>query len=89
MHQAVHRGAFFSFFSGGFITAIVVNPPERKLAKRPSVQLSKLFKTYFRQPFCFVHKYQNANGFRIFRQLTNKFSIPQQYLLAMLPLVLV
>jgi hypothetical protein len=26
-----------SFFSGGFITAIVVNPPERKLAKRTSV----------------------------------------------------
>ena len=27
-----------SFFFGGFITAIVVNPPERKLAKRTSVQ---------------------------------------------------
>ena len=27
-----------SFLSGGFITAIVVNPPERKLAKRTSVQ---------------------------------------------------
>ena len=27
-----------SFFSGGFITVIVVNPPERKLAKRTSVQ---------------------------------------------------
>ena len=25
---------FASFFSGGFITAIVINPPERKLAKR-------------------------------------------------------
>ena len=29
---------FASFLSGGFITAIVVNPPERKLAKRISVQ---------------------------------------------------
>ena len=29
---------FTSFLSGGFITAIVVNPPERKLAKRTSVQ---------------------------------------------------
>ena len=29
---------FSSFFSGGFITAIVVNPPERRLAKRTSVQ---------------------------------------------------
>ena len=28
---------FSSFFSGGFITATVVNPPERKLAKRTSV----------------------------------------------------
>ena len=28
---------FFSFFSGGFITATVVNPPERKLAKHTSV----------------------------------------------------
>jgi hypothetical protein len=28
---------FASFFSGGFITAIVVNPPERKLAKCTSV----------------------------------------------------
>ena len=28
---------FASFFSSGFITAIVVNPPERKLAKRTSV----------------------------------------------------
>jgi hypothetical protein len=29
---------FANFFSGGFITAIVVNPPERKLTKRTSVQ---------------------------------------------------
>ena len=29
---------FASFFSGGFITAIVVNPPERRLAKHISVQ---------------------------------------------------
>jgi hypothetical protein len=29
--------SFASFFSGGFITAIVVNPLERKLAKRTSV----------------------------------------------------
>ena len=33
----LHRGAFASFLSGGFITAIVVNPPESKLAKRTSV----------------------------------------------------
>ena len=29
---------FDSFLSSGFITAIVVNPPERKLAKRTPVQ---------------------------------------------------
>ena len=29
---------FASFLSGGFITAIVANSPERKLAKRTSVQ---------------------------------------------------
>ena len=29
---------FTSFLSGGFITAIVANSPERKLAKRTSVQ---------------------------------------------------
>ena len=28
---------FASFFSGGFITAIVVNPPERRLVKCTSV----------------------------------------------------
>ena len=33
---------FASFFSGGFITAIVVNLPERKLAKRTSVQCGGL-----------------------------------------------
>ena len=32
---------FSSFFSGGFITAIVVNPPERKLAKCTSVHCSR------------------------------------------------
>jgi len=32
---------FYSFFSGGFIAAIVVNPPERKLAKRTSLQCAK------------------------------------------------
>ena len=28
---------FANFFSGGFITVIEVNPPERKLAKRTTV----------------------------------------------------
>ena len=32
---------FASFFSSGFITAIAVNPPERRLAKRTSLQWSE------------------------------------------------
>ena len=39
---------FASFLSGGFITAIVVNLPERKLAKRTSVRcfVTKIVLTY-------------------------------------------
>ena len=33
----LYRGVFASFLSGGFITALVVNPAERKLTKRTSV----------------------------------------------------
>jgi hypothetical protein len=33
---------FASLFSGGFITAIVVKPPEKKLAKRTSVHCGAL-----------------------------------------------
>jgi hypothetical protein len=39
---------FASFFSGGFFTAIVVNTPERKLAKRTSVYcITTVFTTKF------------------------------------------
>ena len=34
---------FDSFLSGGFTTMAVINPPERKLAKRTSVQCWDLF----------------------------------------------
>ena len=34
---------FASFLSGGFITAVVVNPPESKLAKRTYEQLPTFF----------------------------------------------
>ena len=37
-----HSAQFTSFFSGGFVTAIEVNPPERRLAKRTSVQWSEI-----------------------------------------------
>ena len=33
---------FASFLSGGFITDIVVNPPERKLAKSTSVHCTEV-----------------------------------------------
>ena len=36
MHSAPTEVRFAIFLSGGFITAIVVNTPERKLAKRTS-----------------------------------------------------
>ena len=32
---------FASFFSGGFITMAVINPPESKLAKRTSVHCDR------------------------------------------------
>jgi hypothetical protein len=38
---------FASFLSGGFITAIVVNPPDWKLAKRTSVQCTVMRFAYF------------------------------------------
>jgi hypothetical protein len=43
---------FASFFSGGYITAIVVNSPERKFAKRTSVHCTdkKWTKTFFISP---------------------------------------
>ena len=33
----LHRGVFASFLSIGFTTMAVINPPERRLAKRTSV----------------------------------------------------
>ena len=45
---------FASFLSGGFITAIVVNLPERKLAKRTSVRcfVTKIVLTYYEKKKC-------------------------------------
>ena len=34
---------FASFLSGGFTTMAVINPPERKLAKRTSVHCTETF----------------------------------------------
>ena len=38
LFQQCTEVCFASFLSGGLTTVIVVNPPERKLAKRTSVQ---------------------------------------------------
>jgi hypothetical protein len=40
---------FASLFSGGFITAIVVNPPERKLAKHTSVHVLRPYQTFLKK----------------------------------------
>ena len=42
--QTIVGVRFSSFLSGGFITSIIVNPPERKLPKRISVQCMILSK---------------------------------------------
>ena len=51
---AVHRDANCQFFSSGFITAIVVNPPETILAKRTSVQCAEndFIRTFQAFPKC-------------------------------------
>ena len=42
VYQHCTEVRFASFFSGGFITAIVVNSPERRLARRTSVHCTKV-----------------------------------------------
>ena len=44
----MHRGVYFNFSSGCFITAILVNPPEKKLAKHTSVHCTNC---------CFMQRY--------------------------------
>ena len=41
---------FASFFSGGFTTMAVMNPPEKNLEKRTSVQWSKVHFIFNAQP---------------------------------------
>ena len=60
---------FASFLSGGFITAIVVNPPERKLAKRTSVLSSILW--IFQSIFCWMTEFlKNSNWNSILQIIT-------------------
>ena len=53
---------FDSFFSGGFITAIVVNPPERKLAKRTSVHCEATIESSETGGFIFKIGYRFASN---------------------------
>ena len=63
-----------SFFSGGFITAIIVNPPERKLAKRTSVLSSILW--IFQSIFCWMTEFlKNSNWNSILLIITIKILI--------------
>ena len=43
--QQCREMRFATFLSGGFITMVVINPPEKKLAKHTSVQCRNLFTT--------------------------------------------
>ena len=53
---------FVSFLSGGFITVIVVNPLDRKLAKRTSVHCS----TYFAHlEYCHIRKTLESQGYKV------------------------
>ena len=56
---------FASFLSGGFITAIVVNPPERHLAKRISVKCFDIYdNSYDSADFkSFVQQHEKFIGF--------------------------
>ena len=58
---------FTSFLSGGFVTAIVVNPPERKLAKCTSVKcggkrdvIYKRFQYRMDYPFDWIPELKDA-----------------------------
>ena len=53
---------FDSFLSGGFITANLVNPPERKLAERTSVQYDELEEIviFLLVPFCEPPNFREA-----------------------------
>ena len=48
---------FASLHSGGIITAIVVNPPERKLAERTSVHRAEIFCSYFGRNDDFINSF--------------------------------
>ena len=53
MHAHGTEVRFASFLSGGFTTMIVINPPEKKLAKRTSGQWGAWGDAFFQGAFVF------------------------------------
>ena len=53
---------FASFLSGGFITAVVVNPPERKLAKHTSEQCGDLYQPIQKKKAKYKHTVNSRTG---------------------------
>ena len=53
-HQIIIGSPLASFLSGGFTTLAVINPPERKLAKRTSVQCTAAQKEIFQITTCLI-----------------------------------
>ena len=69
---------FASFFSGGFITAIVVNPPERRLTKRTSVQWVRKYEFY---EMIFLHIFQDHTT--LFGLFLERFSPTKQSIIGL------
>ena len=66
---------FASFFSGGFITAIIVNPPERRMAIRTSVQKLNSYDTTDLYCISFQHNFRGIPKFRGFQISDTRVSI--------------
>ena len=60
MHSHFTEVRFASLLSGGFTTMVVINPPERKLAKRTSVHCFEFAQLYFGRNQFFFKFLQNA-----------------------------
>ena len=56
LHNKCTEVCLASFFSGEFITAIVLNPPERKLAKRTSVRCANSLSQLLRVVYAILYK---------------------------------
>ena len=71
---------FASLFSGGFITAIVLNLPERRLAKRTSVHCTSLASEQYKQLYIIKKYLLNALHMAMLFKPTiiGNYSLPKQ-----------